>query len=95
MLELPDTKPVDLGTKFPEADKDAIGLLSKMLILDPARRITVDEALAHPFLASLRDTALEPVAEGHVDWRCIEAVSVVGRAFLGLSRHVEACRQVF
>ena len=75
MLALPDTKPVNLGMKFPDANADAIGLLSKMLTLDPARRITVDQALEHPYLSSLHDPALEPLAESHVDWQCIEAVS--------------------
>lgn len=75
MLGLADTAPVNLGVKFPDANADAIGLLSKMLILDPARRMTVDQALEHPYLASLHDTALEPLAESHVDWQCIEAVS--------------------
>ena len=75
MLALQDTKPVNLGVKFPDANDDAISLLSKMLILDPARRITVDQALEHPYLASLHDAALEPLAESHVDWKCIEAVS--------------------
>lgn len=87
MLGLPDTAPANLRRKFPDANEDAIGLLQKMLILDPARRITVDEALQHPYLASLHDVNLEPVAESHVDWRCIETVSEGLRAFIALSSH--------
>lgn len=75
MLGLPDTPPVNLGVKFPDANADAVDLLSKMLILDPNRRISVEKALEHPYLSSLHDVALEPLAESHVDWKCIEAVS--------------------
>jgi len=35
---------------FERASPDAIDLLEKFLIFDPAKRITVDEALNHPFL---------------------------------------------
>lgn len=75
MLGLPDTSPVNLGVKFPDSNADAVDLLSKMLILDPNRRITVEQALEHPYLTSLHDATLEPLAESHVDWKCIEAVS--------------------
>jgi serine/threonine protein kinase len=37
-----------------------VDLLSKMLQFDPTRRITVEQALAHPWLASLHDPASEP-----------------------------------
>lgn len=79
MLGLPDTAPVNLTVKFPDANADAVDLLSKMLILDPKGRISVDQALEHPYLASLHDVALEPLAESHVDWKCIEAVSFCDR----------------
>ncbi len=75
MLGLPDTSPVNLGVKFPDANADAVDLLSKMLILDPNRRISVEQALEHPYMTSLHDIALEPLAESQVDWRSIEAVS--------------------
>lgn len=76
MLGLNDFVPANLRVKFPDANEEAISLLSKMLVLDPEKRITVDEALQHPYLASLHDPNLEPVAETRVDWRCIEAVSM-------------------
>eukprot|EP00903_Cladosiphon_okamuranus_P012703 g11877.t1 len=76
MLGLPETAPVNLKVKFPDANADAVDLLSKMLILDPNKRISVEQALEHPYLASLHDVALEPLAEKHVDWQCIEAVEL-------------------
>jgi hypothetical protein len=34
-----------------------------MLVFDPSRRISVDDALRHPYLAALHDAADEPVAD--------------------------------
>lgn len=46
---------------FPTADPIAIDLLRKMLELDPAKRITAEEALAHPYLEVYHDPSDEPV----------------------------------
>ncbi|XP_074640952.1 uncharacterized protein LOC141898768 [Tubulanus polymorphus] len=51
---------VPLETILPSASKKMIDLLSKMLILDPRKRITVDEALRHPFLSKYHDPDDEP-----------------------------------
>jgi len=48
---------------FPDADPDALDLLEKMLQFDPHKRITVLEALIHPYLAAIRSE--EPSAPGH------------------------------
>jgi mitogen-activated protein kinase 1/3 len=40
----------------------AIDLLRKLLTFDPSKRITVEEALRHPFLASLHYPDDEPVS---------------------------------
>jgi serine/threonine protein kinase len=45
---------------YPNASAAAIDLLEKMLTFDPDRRITVEEALAHPYLSTLHDPADEP-----------------------------------
>jgi mitogen-activated protein kinase 1/3 len=55
VLEYPYKKPQDLATLLPNASKDAIDLLSKMLVFNPDKRITTDEALAHPFFKELFD----------------------------------------
>ncbi|KAJ3689642.1 hypothetical protein LUZ61_018806 [Rhynchospora tenuis] len=47
--------------RFPTMSPGAIDLLERMLVFDPSKRITVDEALHHPYLASLHDINDEPV----------------------------------
>jgi hypothetical protein len=39
-----------------------------MLDLNPIRRISVEEALAHPFLESMHDPEDEPDFEGKIDF---------------------------
>lgn len=59
---LPYFKKVPLSSVFPHTNPDAIDLLGKMLAFDPAKRITVVEALAHPYLSSYHDPTDEPDA---------------------------------
>lgn len=50
------TLPRKLGDVFPPStDKDLIDLVGKLLRFDPDERISVDEALNHPFLDELHD----------------------------------------
>jgi len=37
---------------LPNASEEAIDLISRLLCFNPAKRLTIDEALRHPFLAS-------------------------------------------
>lgn len=46
---------------YPNANPQALDLLERMLAFDPRERITVDEALAHPYLSIWHDPADEPV----------------------------------
>lgn len=48
---------------YPMADAKAIDLLERLLAFNPATRITVEEALAHPYLECYYDPTDEPVAE--------------------------------
>lgn len=43
-------------------------MLERMLDLNPSKRITVEEALKHPYLTGLHDESDEPVYEGHMDF---------------------------
>ncbi|CAH2050081.1 unnamed protein product [Thlaspi arvense] len=51
----------ELSNMFPHVHPLAIDLVDKMLVFDPTRRITVEEAIAHPYLAYFHDIADEPV----------------------------------
>ncbi len=42
----------------------AVDLLSRLLVFDPSHRISVQEALMHPYLASLHDPSDEPSCPG-------------------------------
>ncbi|GMI16567.1 hypothetical protein TrLO_g726, partial [Triparma laevis f. longispina] len=60
-LKPKDTKRLD--TYYKAADSQAIDLLSKMLKFNPAKRVTVDQAIEHPFLKKQRRPAAEPVPD--------------------------------
>ncbi|MED6148540.1 Mitogen-activated protein kinase 11 [Stylosanthes scabra] len=59
--QLPQCAKQNFSAKFPNISAGAIDLLEKMLIFDPSRRITVDEALCHPYMAPLHGINEEPV----------------------------------
>ncbi|XP_024390775.1 mitogen-activated protein kinase 4b [Physcomitrium patens] len=59
--QLPRFARQPLDRKFPNMGPAAIDLVEHMLRFDPARRITVEEALAHPYLATLHDINDEPI----------------------------------
>ncbi|EEB07814.1 CMGC/MAPK/ERK protein kinase Spk1 [Schizosaccharomyces japonicus yFS275] len=58
---LPLTKRVPFKALLPNANPLAIDLLERMLTLNPEKRITVDEALGHPYVAAYHDPTDEPV----------------------------------
>ena len=43
-----------------EHTAQAIDLLSRLLVFEPSHRISIEEAMSHPFLASLHDPSDEP-----------------------------------
>ena len=45
---------------FPQANPDALDLLDRMLAFDPSSRISVEEALQHPYLKIWHDETDEP-----------------------------------
>jgi mitogen-activated protein kinase 1/3 len=59
---LPFKKRTPMRTLFPNANTLAVDLLEKMLTFNPAKRITVEEALSHPYLAQYHDPDDEPTA---------------------------------
>lgn len=64
MLGLPRSRPTPAAEMFPShrGERNAHDLLFKMLAFDPNERISVDDALDHPFLQSLHNLEDEPRA---------------------------------
>lgn len=63
MRSQPTRPEVPFSKLFPAAKPAAIDLLEKMLVFDPSKRISVEDALDHPYLESLHNIDDEPVAE--------------------------------
>ncbi|XP_043700745.1 mitogen-activated protein kinase homolog NTF6-like [Telopea speciosissima] len=59
--QLPPVPKQPFSQKFPNVPASAIDLAEKMLVFDPSKRITVDEALNHPYLSSLHEINVEPI----------------------------------
>jgi len=64
IASLPNKPALPMAELFPQhsGETEALDLLRRMLEFHPDRRITIDRALAHPFLASLHNPEDEPVA---------------------------------
>ncbi|KAK9319134.1 kinase-like domain-containing protein [Lipomyces orientalis] len=73
---LPYMPRVPFSKLFPTANPQALDLLSKMLAFDPAERITVQDALEHPYLSVWHDPADEPECPTSFDFS-FEAVDSV------------------
>lgn len=62
----------------------AIDLLERMLAFDPSKRCTVEEALEHPYLASLHDPDDEPTASSEFNFDEFEEKELDKSAFQDL-----------
>lgn len=60
---LPFKKKIPLQLLFPRATPLALDLLERLIAFNPAKRITVDDALRHPYLEPYHDPDDEPTAE--------------------------------
>ena len=52
----PKFRPVNAETYFKNFDKFGLDLLLKMIVLDPSRRISMKEALRHPYFNDLSES---------------------------------------
>jgi len=61
-----------LDTLFPNANPKALDLLKKLMVFNPLKRITVEDALKHPYLEALHfpddEPTREPVPKGEFEF---------------------------
>jgi len=60
MESIPRVKGQDLGTLYPKASPEAIDMMKKLLAFNPNKRMSVEEALRHPFVEQFHDESDEP-----------------------------------
>ena len=65
---LPSRKPVELSVLFPNATSVALELLDQLLQLDPKKRVSAEEALAHKYLSRYHDLKDEPICTPPFDF---------------------------
>jgi len=70
LQSLPYKAKVPWTQLYPNAKPNALDLLDKMLTFNPHNRITVEKALAHPYLEQYYDPADEPRAEEPFTFEC-------------------------
>lgn len=72
------------ATLFPNANPDALDLLDCMLAFDPSSRISVEQALEHPYLQIWHDASDEPDCPStfNFDFEVIEDVSDMRKMIL-------------
>lgn len=63
LVGLEPTPRIPWKERYPNGSERALDLLDKMLTMNPNERITVDNALGHPYFELYYDPADEPVAE--------------------------------
>ena len=69
MLETMELPPFDahkLAHMYPNASPDALDLMQKLLVFNPNKRLTAEEALNHPFVKDFHDEDAEPSAKGPI-----------------------------
>ena len=65
---LGDKDKLPLSEIVPFNNEYAQDLIDKMLDLNPKTRITIEEAIKHPYLENLHDPEDEPIFEGEIDF---------------------------
>ncbi|OJA10680.1 hypothetical protein AZE42_01047 [Rhizopogon vesiculosus] len=90
---LPVKKAVPLWKLLPTADIQALDLLQKMLSFDPSARISVPDALAHPWLASYHEESDEPDCPTKFEkWKDIEKLETLEDFRKALREEIEDYR---
>lgn len=63
VARMPKKAPKDFSTMFRDANPLALDLLKRLLTFDPEKRITIEQALLHPYLQELHFPEDEPTTE--------------------------------
>lgn len=63
LRSLPFKPKIPFNKLYPHANPLAVDLLERLLQFSPKKRLTLEEALKHPYLASLHDPADEPLMD--------------------------------
>ncbi|WVW86176.1 hypothetical protein I302_108217 [Kwoniella bestiolae CBS 10118] len=91
---LPHSPKVEFSDLFPEADPDALDLLSQLLAFDPSQRIDVTQALSHPYLATYHDPLDEPACpEIFSKWEQVESLTTIEELREAITREIEEFRE--
>lgn len=64
---LPPIEKPDLRTMIPNAPDDALDLMEKLMTNNPNKRLNVQEALEHPYLAQFHKDSNEPVCKKRIE----------------------------
>ncbi len=58
---------VDYTVRFPRASAEALDLLNKILVFNPYFRLSVNQALDHPFFKNIRKQEMEASALNEIE----------------------------
>ncbi|WWD19625.1 hypothetical protein CI109_104087 [Kwoniella shandongensis] len=90
---LPHYEKQEYSDLFPDADPEAVDLLSKLLTFDPAVRIDVIAALSHPYLAAYHDESDEPSCpEIFGKWEQVESLTTIEELKEAITREIAEYR---
>ncbi|ORX40553.1 kinase-like domain-containing protein [Kockovaella imperatae] len=88
-------EPRPLSEVIPEADPEALDLLSRLLDINPFTRITVPEAIKHPWLTGLHVPYDEPdCPEVFSQWEEVEKLDSVEAIREVITREIEEYREM-
>lgn len=91
---LPLRKTVPFRRLMPSADHQALELMAQMVSFDPENRVTVPQALEHPWLAAYHDESDEPVCTERFErWREIEKLETLDDFKKALWEEIEDYRK--